>query len=152
MSRTLKEEPLFWEKPEGTEILYGYHPVTMAMEAGKRQVHRVFYNQESNKVLPVVEDAKQRGIPTKAMSPIPLNSLCQKHSTRDVQHNGILAHVSRLTPVVIEHPIDPLPNYESDSNLWILLASISDVRNLGAILRTAYYMGVRGCPTFTHLL
>lgn len=75
----MKEEPLFWEKLEDTELLHGYHPVSMAMAAGKRTVHRVFYNTESSKVLPVVEEAKQRGIATKALRPIPLNSLCVRH-------------------------------------------------------------------------
>ena len=31
----------------------------------------------------------------------------------------------------------------NEMNLWLMLASISDVRNLGAILRSAYYLGAR---------
>ncbi len=46
------------------EILYGFHPVSMALSAGRRDFHAIYYNAEGkDKVLRLAEEAKAKGMP-----------------------------------------------------------------------------------------
>ncbi len=44
------------------EILYGYYPVLMALKAGKRKFHALYYNDEGkDKILNLAEMAREKG-------------------------------------------------------------------------------------------
>ncbi len=45
------------------EILYGFHPVSMALSAGRRDFHAIYYHVEGkDKVLRLAEEARAKGM------------------------------------------------------------------------------------------
>ncbi len=53
------------------EILYGFHPVSMALSAGRRDFHAIYYNAEGkDKVLRLAEEAKAKGMPKLVKRPL----------------------------------------------------------------------------------
>ncbi|PCJ94589.1 MAG: 23S rRNA (guanosine(2251)-2'-O)-methyltransferase RlmB [Flavobacteriaceae bacterium] len=58
-------------------------------------------------------------------------------------HQGAIANISPITFYTIESLVEPILQ-EKESPLFLLLDQISDVRNFGAIIRTAECSGVDG--------
>ena len=102
------------EMDEGSELLYGFYPVQMALSAGKRKVHKIFHSSaDSKKVTSLVDQAREMGIETQECSPAFLNGLCNRYSTKDQnKHNGVTAHVSKLECLVVSDPFDPIPDFK----------------------------------------
>ena len=50
------------------ELLYGLHPIRMALKANNRTVHKIFYNRGSEKAVDVAEFAKKHNIETHQLS------------------------------------------------------------------------------------
>ena len=70
------------EDPD-TDVLYGFFPCQVALSAGKRKIHKIFYLPGNRRNLPIVSRAEEIGIPTKPMRPTALNALCNKYCTHD---------------------------------------------------------------------
>ena len=43
------------------EVLYGIHPVSMTLKAGRRNVHAVYYNHKSKRAVEVANQAEEMG-------------------------------------------------------------------------------------------
>ncbi len=120
-----------------SEVLYGCHPVAEAMAAGRRRIHRLMVDRKvlSARQARIVQLAERRGVGWEAQSSAQIRALCGSD-----QHQGVAALVSPL-------PVDPLASMVAAALeggrpcLLVLLDSIVDPNNLGAIVRTAHCAG-----------
>ena len=126
------------EQGDGHEILAGIHPVREAIKAGRRHFHRILIADASprERIRTIVTQAKAMGIEAEILSSEALDLLCP-----DVRHQGVVALVSPL----------PLPRGETavskmvgtgDTAFVLILESMEDPHNLGALIRTALCAGV----------
>jgi 23S rRNA (guanosine2251-2'-O)-methyltransferase len=120
------------------EVLYGCHPVTEALAAGRRRIHRLMVDRKglSARQARIVRLAERRGVAWEILPSAQIGALCGSD-----QHQGVAATVSPL-------PIDSLESVVAAARngkracLLVLLDSIVDPNNLGAIVRTAHCAGV----------
>jgi len=135
------------------DLIHGIQPVTMAIQAGRRDIFGVFYNERSSRTETIVQLCETKGIKCQKMSAFNLDDLLTKSSKykEHTVHQGLIADVSRLyhRPLDYKMPqldLDPLEEDEEldhpELPVWLLLCSIKDPMNLGSILRTAYFLGV----------
>jgi 23S rRNA (guanosine2251-2'-O)-methyltransferase len=119
------------------EILYGIHPVTEALRAGRRRFFALYLNREIGGRLKLLADmARRSGLAVSPASPAELNALCG--STR---HQGAAA---RVGPFPLTDFSDLAGSVGMVPPLIMLLDQIVDPHNLGAIARTALCTGVDG--------
>jgi 23S rRNA (guanosine2251-2'-O)-methyltransferase len=117
----------------GNEILYGAHPIIEMLKAKKRKLISIY----TTKPLPKAWERIQRYLP-KSVPNI-------QYVTKDVldrmagcsDHMGVVAWVGAFK--FTAQMFDP-----AKKPFVLLLDSIQDVRNAGAILRSAYCTGVDG--------
>jgi 23S rRNA (guanosine2251-2'-O)-methyltransferase len=118
------------------DIIYGLRPVMEAVEAG-REIEKVFFKTGLRGELfhSLAGLLKQRGIPFQHVPVEKLNRISR------INHQGVIAMISAITYHNLEEVITSL--YESgDTPLILVLDSITDVGNFGAIARTAECGGV----------
>jgi len=118
------------------DMVYGIRPVMEAIDSGK-EAEKVFIQKglRSDNFGELMKMIKDRSIPYQIVPIEKLNRLTRKN------HQGVVAYIS---PVVFYQIEDILPGiYEEGKTPFILvLDRITDVRNFGAILRTAECTGV----------
>ena len=122
-----------------TEILYGIHPVSEALKAGRRKFFEVYLAQHkgSKRAEKAATIAKSLNIPLKKVKTFELSSI-----TGTDEHQGIGARVS---PYPLAEPTDIFDNIKVNENPFLLLLdSIVDPHNLGALIRTALCVGIEG--------
>lgn len=123
--------------PDSREVLYGFHPVMEALTAGRRTMYTLMVDRKtlSDRQTRVVELAEKRGISCQTLTPEQIRAACSSD-----EHQGVAAAVARL-------PADSIESIVSESGrkdgtcLLVLLDSIVDPNNLGAIVRTAHCVG-----------
>lgn len=123
--------------PDSREVLYGFHPVMEALTAGRRTMYTVMVDRTSlsDRQTRVVEMAAKRGISCQTLTPDQIRAACGSD-----QHQGVAAAVSPLPPDHMESIVaETLRN--GDACLLVMLDSIVDPNNLGAIVRTAHCVG-----------
>lgn len=116
-----------------TEILFGIHPVLEGLRAGRRVFKGLYLAQHraDERSEALAGDAAARGVPVQRISPEKLRSM-----TGAEVHQGVCAEVGPLPTAA-----DPLP--PGIRNPFLLVAdSVTDPRNLGALIRTALCAGV----------
>ena len=86
------------------ETLHGIFPVSMALEAGHRHFHRIYYHANSPRVEPLLDVAMERGIEVSPVSFRNLQRLCRAFADKDKKsvHQGVVADVDRLYPLDAE--------------------------------------------------
>ncbi|HHL57909.1 MAG TPA: 23S rRNA (guanosine(2251)-2'-O)-methyltransferase RlmB [Bacteroidetes bacterium] len=118
------------------EMVYGIRPVLEAVDAGK-EVEKVLIQKglRSTTFTELMQILKEHSVPYQFVPVEKLNRITRKN------HQGIVAYIS---PVAFYRVEDILPGiYEEGKVPFILLLDrITDVRNFGAILRTAECAGV----------
>ena len=121
-----------------TEILFGIHPVTETLRAGRRTVIEVFIAQtgSSGRFNEVRSRARSLNIPVQRAKPSWIQSL-----SGTAAHQGIAARVSPYPFATISELMD---GADQRPSLILLLDGILDPHNLGAIIRTALCAGVDG--------
>lgn len=124
------------KEPLKQNTVYGLHPVMEAMNAGK-EIEKIFIQKglRGDTFAELMQLLKQGSIPYQFVPVEKLNRITRKN------HQGIVAYIS---PVVFYQIEDVLPGLyeEGKTPFIILLDRITDVRNFGAILRTAECSGV----------
>lgn len=122
------------------EILYGIHPVIEALQAGRRDLIEIYVAGEkiSGRIQQAVELARARGIRPKTMSAAQLSALA-----KSAMHQGIGAGVGPYPLVELDAILDP-PAASGGRHFLLLLDSILDPHNFGALVRTADAVGVDG--------
>lgn len=116
-------------------LIYGIHPVEEAISAN-RSIEKIFIQKgfRTDAFKKIVDTAKIRSIP---VASVPLEML--DRITHGV-HQGIAAKVSPIDFVdwrdIVAHTFE-----QGETPLLLVCDSITDVRNVGAIARTAYAVG-----------
>jgi len=123
-----------------TEMLYGYHPVNEALKACRRKIHEIHFAKTrlSGPIEALLARAETARIPVKQMLPAQL-----KAATETDMHQGIGALVSPFPFAPFAQVLDP-PVKKTTGRFLLLLDSIVDPRNLGALIRTALCAGIDG--------
>ena len=124
------------KKQNNSQVVYGLRPVIEAIESG-RQIDKVLMQNGLSGDLANVLKAKirQAGVPFQYVPTEKLNRMAEGN------HQGVVALIAAIGYYSF---IDLVPNMieEGKSPLVVLLDHITDVRNMGAIARTAECAGV----------
>ena len=126
------------EKKDTGYHLYGMHPVLEAVLSG-RQIEKVLLKQglEGQQFRQLLTELDSRGIPFQF---VPAERLARFRGGRN---QGVVAYLPQIDYMPLEEMVerafqkDPAP-------LFVLLDGVSDVRNLGAIARSAECAGAGG--------
>jgi len=121
-----------------TEIIYGFHPVFEALKAARRKIFEVQIagDKLSRRLEKVAALAASLNIDVRLVKTSRLNQ-----SAGTAQHQGVLATVSLFPLKNIANIIDKLGSAHQNQ-LLVLVDSVLDPQNLGAIIRTAVAAGV----------
>lgn len=121
---------------DSNEYIFGIHPVIEAIESG-RTVDKLYVKKDLNGELAVrlIKLAKTCGILVQRVPVERLNKITRKN------HQGVIALMSEITYHKLDHLMPML--FEDGALPFILvLDGITDVRNFGAMARTAECCGV----------
>lgn len=135
-------ERLSKEEHSNYETLFGVSPCLLALTQGRRNAHRLFVKEgEASRrasVRQVCEEAHKQGVPIQRVSKNDLNKMCSGGV-----HQGLCLQASFLGFLTEDKTSKP-PRDSSHIPLWLVLDRVQDPMNLGAILRSAYFLGVDG--------
>lgn len=124
------------EDRDTQEMVYGIRPLMEAIVSGK-EIEKVFLQKGagSQALKELVALLKERGIPYQTVPLEKMNRLTRKN------HQGVVAYIAPVQFYDIEQLLPTL--YEQGKEPFILvLDRVTDVRNFGALLRTAESAGV----------
>lgn len=118
-------------------IVYGIHPVIEAIEADQ-SLEKIYIRHGHNhpKIRDIQAMARVRKIPVQQVPEEKLRRL-----SREERHQGIVAQYAAVAYQSLETIILEVEK-RSEIPLFVLLDGVTDVRNFGAIARTAECMGV----------
>ena len=122
--------------PSRGDIIYGIHPVLEALEAGKEiEKILVLRNSKNIQLRELNRLATGHKVPVQQVPPEKLDGLVHGN------HQGVVAFVSPIDYQPIENVLMSI--YEKrETPLLLMLDRVTDVRNLGAIARSAECAGV----------
>lgn len=117
------------------DYIFGLHPVLEAFEAGK-EFEKLFIQSglRSPQLQQISKNARELGVPVQHVPIEKLNRITRKN------HQGVVGYISPISYQSVEQLVPMI--YEAGKMPFIVvLDRITDVRNLGAIARTAYAAG-----------
>ena len=122
------------------EILYGFHPVSEALNASRRTIHEIYIAEQkkSGRVEQIALAAASKNLPIQKVSPATMKTIAG-----NVSHQGIAAKVTPYPLADVAVLMDRALSGHRPA-LILLLDNMVDPHNLGAILRTAVGAGVDG--------
>ena len=137
MNNNYRSEDRFRKnKIDNKEILFGIHPVIEAIRAG-REIERILIQKEqiTPNLSELISEAVARKIPYTKVPVEKLNSITKK------AHQGIICFISSVSYASLDNVVNDA--YQTGKvPLILVLDRITDVRNFGAIARTAECCGV----------
>ena len=117
-------------------MIFGIHPLLEALEAGREidkvMMRRGLRTEESARILAL---ARERSVPVQFVPEERLGRLPQR------QHQGVIAFISEIEYTPLEELVARVYE-EGRAPFIVLLDGLTDVRNFGAIARTAECAGV----------
>jgi 23S rRNA (guanosine2251-2'-O)-methyltransferase len=118
------------------DFIFGTRAVIEALNA-RKEIDKILVNKELNNDLikELLGLAKQEGIPVVRVPEAKLNRTTRKN------HQGVVAHISAIAYASLDNVIEECFS-KGVSPLIMILDRITDVRNFGAIARTADVAGV----------
>ncbi|XP_074118124.1 rRNA methyltransferase 1, mitochondrial [Sminthopsis crassicaudata] len=119
------------------EVLFGLAPCALALRAARRDVARLLLlkgGAGSAARAELARAAEALGVPVQPMGRRELDALCGGQV-----HQGVCMEVAPLLPTACREDREEGP---AARRLWLVLDEIQDPRNLGAVLRTAHFLGV----------
>ncbi|MDP3464010.1 MAG: 23S rRNA (guanosine(2251)-2'-O)-methyltransferase RlmB [Bacteroidales bacterium] len=118
------------------EMIFGIHPVLEALRSDQ-QVDKLFVARtgQTPQLSEILKLAKENSIPVLQVPVEKLNRITRKN------HQGVIALISPVTYYSLEQVI-PLIFEEGRLPFILFLDRITDVRNFGAIARTAEAIGI----------
>ncbi len=125
------------QEKTNSRLIYGIHPILEALEAGK-SVEKILIRRERGehaRIQDVRTLAKETDIPVQWVPEVKIERL-----SRGGNHQGVLAYLSPITFQSLDEVMLSLGQTEKIP-LLIMLDRVTDVRNFGAIARTAVCMG-----------
>ena len=119
-------------------LVFGIRPVVEAIEAGK-QIEKTLHSQRRRRA---VDDRTARPLP--AASHPHTGGSRQRSSTasRAATTKGVVAQISPIGYVELNDILERVP--EDETPLIVLFDGVTDVRNFGAIARSAECAGAHG--------
>lgn len=113
------------------QLTYGIRPVMEAIHAGK-EIEKVFIKKDLKGDLfqELFQLLRKRAIPYQFVPIEKLNRITRKN------HQGVIAHISSIIYQPIEN-IVPAVFESGETPFFVILDGVTDVRNIGAIARTA---------------
>ncbi|XP_037320608.2 rRNA methyltransferase 1, mitochondrial [Pungitius pungitius] len=121
------------------EVLFGVAPCLLALTQGRRRARKLFVKDgvasHRAAVLEVCEEAHRRGVQVQRISKKELDRMSSGRL-----HQGVCLQASPLAYLAEDR--DPPAPTGRDPPLWLVLERVQDPMNLGAILRSAYFLGV----------
>uniref|UniRef100_A0A8C3JKE5 rRNA methyltransferase 1, mitochondrial n=1 Tax=Calidris pygmaea TaxID=425635 RepID=A0A8C3JKE5_9CHAR len=139
-----ERKPLSVERTKGSEILFGIAPCSLALSQSRRNLFRLFLKESSGSRRLVMSEfvlqATARGVPVHHVRRRELDALC-----RGQVHQGVCLEATPLGFKSLEEAEKPDLGDEEGPNrqlIWLVLEQIQDPMNLGALLRSAYFLGV----------
>ena len=128
------------ESEEDNDLIYGRHPVIAAMKSD-RQLNRIWITAKLHydpRFHSLLVEAKANGAIIDEVDILRLNQL-----TQGANHQGVVAQVAPYTYKELEDLIQQAKAQKTDPVI-VILDSITDPHNLGAIIRTAEAFGAQG--------
>ncbi|KAM4702230.1 LOW QUALITY PROTEIN: rRNA methyltransferase 1, mitochondrial [Discoglossus pictus] len=126
------------KRSNGSEILFGVAPCHLALKQSRRNILQLFLKSTRSHQRPEIQGIWQKaeavGLPVQFVSRRLLDNICEGRV-----HQGVCLETTPL------RYSDYLENKDIDENkhvLYLALDGIHDPMNLGAVLRSAYYLGV----------
>lgn len=125
------------KKDDANKLIFGIRPVIEAIRSGK-EIEKIFFQQGTGSALmaELNDEIKKYKIPFQFVPAEKLN-----HLMKSKNHQGVVAQLSPVTYRDIEDII-PTIFEKGETPLVIILDRITDVRNFGAISRSAECAGV----------
>jgi len=119
-------------------FIYGIHPVIEALKSGK-EIDKIMIQKglRGEGFQQLLRYLKEMEIPSQFVPVEKLNYMTRKN------HQGVIAFISEISYQKLEYLI-PFAYEQGRTPLFMVLDRITDVRNLGAIARTAECAGVDG--------
>lgn len=122
------------------ELLFGLAPCLLALRAARRRVARLLLQAGRSGLqgerAALLRAAEARDIPVLRPRRQKLDALC-----RHQVHQGVCMEVSPLRPRPWTEAGEARPG-GGPQQLWLVLERLQDPRNLGAVLRSAHFLGV----------
>ncbi|MGB0838628.1 MAG: 23S rRNA (guanosine(2251)-2'-O)-methyltransferase RlmB [Chitinophagales bacterium] len=120
------------------QLIYGRHPIVEALKS-EQAFDKIFIQRgiQGEQIKQIIHLAKEQNVPVQFV-PLPkMNRLTRKN------HQGVAGFLALITYYKLE---DILSNVyaQGDIPLFLIADHITDVRNFGAIARTALATGVHG--------
>jgi 23S rRNA (guanosine2251-2'-O)-methyltransferase len=130
----MKQSPLYLKKKN---ILVGRHPVIEALKNGQ-EIDKILLakNASGDAVTEIKTLARNVNVPVQYVPVEKLNGLT------NIQHQGVLAFKSAIHYQQLQQVIDWV-NEKGETPLFVILDGVTDVRNIGAIARTALCCGAQ---------
>ncbi|RFM28938.1 23S rRNA (guanosine(2251)-2'-O)-methyltransferase RlmB [Deminuibacter soli] len=118
-------------------IIAGRNPVTEALKSGQT-IDKVllFKNASGDAIIEIKQLAREQNVPVQYVPQEKLNSLT------NVQHQGVVAFKSSVVYQDLQQVIDWV-NSQGEVPLFVMLDGVTDVRNIGAIARSAVCCGAQ---------
>lgn len=118
-------------------MVFGIRPVLEAIESG-RQIEKIYLKKgaEGQLLSELREIIRKRGLNVQEVPVEKLNRLTKGN------HQGVVAQISAISYAELADIIDAVP--EGEAPLIVVLDGVTDVRNFGAIARSAECAGAHG--------
>lgn len=122
-------------KHQKTTYVIGRQPVIEALQSGK-ELERIFLlkNASGDVIQELRREAQLKQIPVNTVPIEKLNSITRAN------HQGVIAVMSIISYMELQQVIDHVVT-AGETPLFVMLDGITDVRNIGAIARTALCCG-----------
>ncbi|XP_039576855.1 rRNA methyltransferase 1, mitochondrial [Passer montanus] len=139
----LERKALSLERTKGSEILFGVAPCGLALARARRALFRLFLKEpRGGPGRPVRAElalqAAARGVPVLHVPGRALDALC-----RGRPHQGVCLEAAPLPFRSLRDAEEPGRGESAGRQLlWLVLERIQDPMNMGALLRSAYFLGV----------
>ncbi|KAA3618429.1 MAG: 23S rRNA (guanosine(2251)-2'-O)-methyltransferase RlmB [Flavobacterium sp.] len=116
-------------------LIFGWHPVLEAVKS-KKPIDKLYIQKgmTSSKIDGILKDLDQEAV---SVNYVPIEKLDRLIRSN---HQGIIASISPISFKSLEEVVENLLETKKDP-IFIILDQVSDVRNFGAILRTAECTG-----------
>lgn len=140
------------KKSLGGELVFGLHPVLLALRTRKRILYELYVDgsklsdtsrlEHSPLLLQILDLAREQGLSMKGCSLDQIQRLCGGSN-----HQGVCLDASQLPVPLGDTLLDTLDQSELDASpaqpIWLYMDRIQDPMNFGAVLRSSCYFGVQ---------